>query len=152
EGAVTVPLVIVKLLPTSAELALNDQAPPIPLKVRILNLLEPVIAPESVSPAVVPFISTVPLLLVNVPVLLLQLPPTVSVDEGAVTVPWLMVKLFATSQSVPPNDHDPPRPLKVRLLNLPFVPAVRLPLSVSPAEVPFIITVPLLWLKVPLLL
>ena len=63
---------------------------------------------------VVPSNVTVPELFVNVPELL-QFPPTFSVVLGAVTVPFVIVKLLVTSAAFAPNDHAPPTPLNVRL-------------------------------------
>jgi hypothetical protein len=86
DGAVTEPDVIVTSFPTSTEFAANVQLP-VPLKVRLLNLFEPVRLPE-ISTAVFPLvIVTVALLLLNVPPELVHLPPTFKFEEGAVKIP-----------------------------------------------------------------
>src|SRR4051794_22005936 len=101
----------VRSLFKSAALVPNDHAPPLPLKVKELNLLLPVMEPENVLPVAEPFIVTTPLLWVKVP-LLLQLPATCRVVDGAVTVPAVMVKSLSTSAAFVPNDHAPPMPSK----------------------------------------
>ena len=68
-GAVIDPAVIVKSLPTSA-LFEKVHPPPLPLKVRLLNLLDPVRVPASVFHDEVDVNVTVPLLFENVPLLL----------------------------------------------------------------------------------
>ena len=88
-GAVTVPAVIVKSLPTSASFE-KLHAPPLPLKVNLLNLLAPVNVPAIVFPVAVELKVTVAVPALKVP-LLLQLPPTV------------ISKVAVAGSSVPPE-------------------------------------------------
>ena len=77
DGAVTVPAVIVKFPPVSADEVPKLHAPPEPLKVSVLNLELPTILPVIVLPVVVAVNVTVALRAVNTPAdFLSQFPPT----------------------------------------------------------------------------
>ena len=69
DGAVTVPLVIVKAAFASAEVEPKLHPPPTPLNVKILKAFVPVRLPPMVFPVVVALNTTVPELFVNAPLL-----------------------------------------------------------------------------------
>ena len=80
----------------------------------LVRLLKVVVDDPVIDCAAVPYRFTVPLLLVNI--LLLENAPLIcKVEDGAVTVPAVTVKLPCTSVLLDPNDHAPPLPLNVML-------------------------------------
>src|SRR5262245_30475277 len=99
-----------------------------------------------VLPEAVALKRTTPLLCWNVPANVSQLPPTVVVAVGKVTVPFVMVKLLLAVTVFDVNDQLPLTPLKVRLLKLDEPGVIVLPVVVAMK-----FTVPVRAVKVPLL-
>ena len=110
-GKVTEPFVMVKSLVVVAVAPTNDQAPPEPLKTRLLKLEDPGVM---VLPLAVAVMVTVPELWVKVPEFE-KLLPIERLPLGAVSVPAVMVRLLVAVAFVVVNDHPPQLPLKVRL-------------------------------------
>ena len=89
DEASIVPTEIFKTVATD-RLSDNVHAPPEPLKVKLLKALAPdvIVFPDDVA-----FIVTVPELWVNVPALLHE--PATVIEDGAVTEPFVIVKLLS---------------------------------------------------------
>ena len=110
DGSVVVPVWKVIVWVAVAFVSRNVHAPPAPAKV-MLKALDP---PSCTCWAVVPLKYNVPLLLVNEPPELMNEPPTMSVPDGNVTEPEVIVKLRDDVANVSRKDHEPDPP-KVRL-------------------------------------
>jgi hypothetical protein len=103
---------MIRLPPISTVVGTKDHVPPLPVKVTLLNLLVPVnVLPLMTRPENVWLKTTVPPLLLNVAPLY-QLPFTVKVVDGAVTVPELTLNVLPISAELAPKDQaadEPPR-------------------------------------------
>lgn len=142
DGAVTDPLVMVKVAPTSAELDPNDHPPVALLKVRMLNLFAPVKSPEILLPDDDELKSTVPVPAVNVPLFVNPL-PSVSVWEPQDKVLLAGIVKLATTVVAALSVIVSAVLFNARVLNVVAF------AGIVWAVVPFSSTVPPLWVKVP---
>ena len=100
-------------VPDTVQLTFNVTPPEVLLTVRSLKVVATLPPIVSADP---PLSDIKPPLWINDP-LLLKFPPMANVPDGAVTVPFDMVKLLPVVAGFEPNDHAPFMPLNVRTLN-----------------------------------